>query len=384
MNKILLQATGKTLKSDKKGCYVLSKVHCSPLSRAYNESTRLIATKQFEYNHSGHNGKAKTWSKIAFSAMLGGSLALYLAKNKLTVHNQTNYTESEEEKWKGVSITLYQYQTCPFCSKTRSFLQAYNVPFKSVEVHPIFKKEIKFSEYKKVPIVSIEKEGKSEQLNDSSLIISVLASYLINENISISELLNQYPESELIDEDGKVKKLILNKHWLIMEENEVTLPNYKDARSEEAQWRAWADDYLVHLISPNVYRTLSEALQAFDYHVKQGRFNGTWEGTVAKYGGAVAMWVIGKRLKKKYKISENVRIDLYKACNTWVKAIGHDRKFMGGDKPNLADICVFGVLSVMENLDSFNDVVTHSKIKKWYFATKKAIEEHKGQNLNAT
>ena len=60
-----------------------------------------------------------------------------------------------------MSIKLYQYQTCPFCSKTRFFLQAYNIPFEIVEVHPIFKKEIKFAESKKVPIVVIEKNGKT-------------------------------------------------------------------------------------------------------------------------------------------------------------------------------------------------------------------------------
>ena len=68
---------------------------------------------------------------------------------------------------------------------------------------------------------------------------------------------------------------------------------------EEAEWRMWADDFLVHIISPNVYRTLRESYQAFNHHVKQGRFNGTWEGFVAKYVGAGAMWMISKKLKKK-------------------------------------------------------------------------------------
>ena len=32
----------------------------------------------------------------------------------------------------------------------------YNVPYKVVEVNPIFKKEIKWSEYKKVPILMVD------------------------------------------------------------------------------------------------------------------------------------------------------------------------------------------------------------------------------------
>lgn len=65
---------------------------------------------------------------------------------------------------------------------------------------------------------------------------------------------------------------------------------------EEMKWRQWADDWLVHLISPNVYRTTGEALASFDYIVREGKF-GTVEGFFAKYVGAAAMYIISKRLK---------------------------------------------------------------------------------------
>lgn len=64
------------------------------------------------------------------------------------------------------------------------------------------------------------------------------------------------------------------------------------------KWRKWADDWLVHLISPNVYRTPREALASFDYIVREGKF-GTVEGFFAKYMGAFAMFFISKRLKKR-------------------------------------------------------------------------------------
>lgn len=67
---------------------------------------------------------------------------------------------------------------------------------------------------------------------------------------------------------------------------------------EEIKWRKWADDWLVHLISPNVYRTPGEALASFDYIVREGKF-GRFEGFFAKYVGAAAMWIISKRLKNK-------------------------------------------------------------------------------------
>lgn len=71
-----------------------------------------------------------------------------------------------------------------------------------------------------------------------------------------------------------------------------------NACREEMKWRKWADDWLVHLISPNVYRTPREALASFDYIVREGKF-GTVEGFFAKYLGAVAMFFISKRLKKR-------------------------------------------------------------------------------------
>ena len=51
------------------------------------------------------------------------------------------------------SLTLYQYQTCPFCCKTRAFLDYYGVSYEIVEVNPLFRREIKFSKYRKVPFI---------------------------------------------------------------------------------------------------------------------------------------------------------------------------------------------------------------------------------------
>lgn len=43
----------------------------------------------------------------------------------------------------------------------------------------------------------------------------------------------------------------------------------------------------------------------------------------------------------RHNLQNDVRQDLYKAVNEWVAAIGKNKKFMGGDQPNLADlVCV--------------------------------------------
>ena len=40
----------------------------------------------------------------------------------------------------------------------------------------------------------------------------------------------------------------------------------------------------------------------------------------------------------RYKLNDDVRKSLYESCQEWTKAVGSKRKFMGGDKPNLADL----------------------------------------------
>lgn len=51
------------------------------------------------------------------------------------------------------NVRLYQYQTCPFCCKTRAFLDYYGIKYEVVEVNPLFRREIKFSKYRKVPFI---------------------------------------------------------------------------------------------------------------------------------------------------------------------------------------------------------------------------------------
>lgn len=55
----------------------------------------------------------------------------------------------------GLRLTLYQYKTCPFCSKVRAFLDYYGLPYEIVEVNPVMRQEIKWSTYRKVPILMV-------------------------------------------------------------------------------------------------------------------------------------------------------------------------------------------------------------------------------------
>lgn len=274
-------------------------------------------------------------------------------------------------------LTLYQYKTCPFCSKVRAFLDYSGLSYQIVEVNPVMRQEIKWSKYRKVPILMVD---DTVQLNDSSVIISTLKTFLVSKEKTIPQVIICYPEMKSKNDSGKEVIEYNNKYWLMLSEIEADqLYPEKESRKEEMKWRQWADDWLVHLISPNVYRTPSESLASFDYIVREGKF-GTFEGFFAKYVGALAMFLISKRLKSRHNLQDDVRQDLYEAVNDWVSAIGKSRKFMGGERPNLADLAVFGVLRVMEGLQSFDDMMENTKVKYWYRRMERAVQHHEGQN----
>ncbi|XP_048857625.1 prostaglandin E synthase 2 [Brienomyrus brachyistius] len=307
---------------------------------------------------------------LSCAFLLGSGIGLYqTVKLSFQRHLAAQDTNAPRREPK---LTLYQYKTCPFCSKVRAFLDYYGLPYETVEVNPVMRQEIKWSQYRKVPILMVD----GTQLNDSSVIISALKTYLVSTEKTIPEIITYYPELKSKNEKGKEVTEYCNKYWLMLTEAESEkLYLEKDSRKEEMKWRQWADDWLVHLISPNVYRTPHEALASFDYIVHEGKF-GSFEGFFAKYLGAAAMFLISKRLKRRHNLQDDVRQDLYTAVDDWMSAIGKKRPFMGGEKPNLADLAVYGVLRVMEGLQAFDDMMENTKVKHWYGRVEEAAQRH--------
>ncbi|KAJ4888833.1 Glutathione S-transferase family protein [Raphanus sativus] len=149
----------------------------------------------------------------------------------------------------------------------------------------------------------------------------------------------------------------------------------KSEDDEEMKWRKWVDNHLVHILSPNIYRSTSEALESFDYITTHGNFGFT-ERLVAKYAGATAMYFVSKKLKKKYNITDE-RAALYDAAETWVDAL-NGRPFLGGSRPNLADLAVFGVLRPIRYLRSGKDMVDNTRIGEWYSRMENTVGEPSG------
>ncbi|XP_030765857.1 prostaglandin E synthase 2 [Sitophilus oryzae] len=280
----------------------------------------------------------------------------------------------------GLKLTLYQYQTCPFCCKVRAFLDYYGISYNVVEVDPVLRQSIKWSEYKKVPILIAQTESGYQPLNDSTMIISALASYLKDSDKSLTEIAKCFPFISFYDEDGSKKNEIMNKYFLMLS-NEQIYPDEQISK-DERKWRKWVDNVLVHVLSPNVYRTMDESLQAFNWFSEVGEWDKNfpaWERNLIVYVGSSAMYLIGKKLKKKYRLKDDVRESLYDECSKWTKELRKKgTTFHGGDHPNLADLAVYGVLNSIEGCSAFRDLLNRSNIGTWYSAMKDAVSSHRG------
>ena len=94
-------------------------------------------------------------------------------------------------------------------------LDYYGLSYDVVEVDSVLRKEIEWSAYKKVPILLTKVSGGYQPLNDSSMIVSLISSYLQDQSKNIEELAKFYPTINITDESGKPKKEIMNKYFLM-------------------------------------------------------------------------------------------------------------------------------------------------------------------------
>ena len=95
-------------------------------------------------------------TRIAGGLLLSSGTALLTVQacsSSTTTTNTTASSPTSSSPRTLPPLTLYQYQTCPFCCKARAFLDYYGIDYEVVEVNPIFRREIKFSTNKKLPLI---------------------------------------------------------------------------------------------------------------------------------------------------------------------------------------------------------------------------------------
>ncbi|KAF4657797.1 Prostaglandin E synthase 2 [Perkinsus chesapeaki] len=284
------------------------------------------------------------------------------ASEKVTVVEQL--PKDFDLKTGAVKICLYQYESCPFCRKVRGVLDYHRLPYKLIEVHPLTKAETKAfaPDYKKVPLVTFEYNGRKVQMRNSSDIVAAVAGGMG----TIAQPKKGVP---------LVKAPIPTELTKYMTGPEAVVPEKKSGEAEEVksdaemsieeQWVRWADQCLVQLIVINIYRNLKESMETFDYLLTHKEFGYISKMAVYWSGTFVMMMVSGARRKKYHLPKGEEREALYEALDMMVEQMG-DNSFLGGASPCTADFNVYGVLRSVEGFTTERLMWENTKIKSWY------------------
>ncbi|NCN27059.1 hypothetical protein GW915_05735 [bacterium] len=219
------------------------------------------------------------------------------------------------------SSKLYQYEVCPFCWKARVALALKGVDFEKIEVHPLKKKEIAFSaDYKKVPILV---DASGVQVNDSNAIM------------------------EHVDSAYEGVKLFAAADT--------------DERKKQEKWLNWSEGF-VKGIPPLIYDTLPNALKAFDYITKEGKFSWFQKRTI-KYSGALVMKMVAKKSKERQNITDPKQ-HIEDLVSEWEEALAGN-EFMGGSTPDASDAAVFGITLSTKGLPAWKLFKGHPGYFSW-------------------
>lgn len=212
-------------------------------------------------------------------------------------------------------ITLYQFQSCPFCCKVRALLNFIKKPYKVVEVTPFGMKELDFTDHKKVPVLK----------DDDKVIV---------ESAAIIDYVNEHYAKLPITENDK-------------------------------EWTDWVDNKLVHYLPPLIHPNFKTSLRNFNTIIQPGQF-GWFKGKLVRFAGAIAMPKVARKMKQKHNIVD-VETEYLDAIEHWVNNGLKDQAFYGGREPSFVDCSVFGVLRSGHQLGVIKLTKNHNKhFAIWY------------------
>lgn len=207
-------------------------------------------------------------------------------------------------------ITLYQFRSCPFCSKVRALLNFSKTPYEVVEVSPRNMKELKgITDHRKVPVLT--------------------------------------DDDKVIVESAKIIEYINDKY--------AKLP----VSEEDKKWTDWVDNTLVHYLPPLIHPDFKTSYENIKRIANSKSF-------LVPLMGAMIMPKVANRMKIKHNI-KNPRQEFHDAIDYWVEEGLQGKPFYGGDSPSFVDCSVFGVLRSGHQLGVIRPAMQHNKyFALWY------------------
>ena len=289
---------------------------------------------------------------LRFTAAAGGIGGVFYWRMNQSVPlvNPPRLVSSLPSEVKLNNVTLYQYESCPFCRKVRGVLDYSGVPYKIVEVHPLTKAETKpfAAEYGKVPILTVSSGNDNYQLRDSSRII---------ENVLLTT------SGPLKPSPATVGRPLGPKTWKVDDEPSI-----------EDEWVRWTDARLVQLIVANIYCNLGESKETFNYLLTHDKFN--WFSKMAVlWSGTVVMTMVASKRRKTLGLEKGQeREALYDAIRMFLDTGLAKHPFLGGDSPNKADFNIYGVMRSIEGFSTQSDLFQNvSEFGFWYSRMEAAV-----------
>ncbi|PWQ98166.1 glutathione S-transferase family protein [Leucothrix pacifica] len=212
-------------------------------------------------------------------------------------------------------LTLYQFNSCPFCWKVRSLLNYAKQPYDIVEVTPMGMQELDFTDHAKVPVLK----------DDDKVIV---------ESAAIVDYINEHYAQAPKSEDSK-------------------------------RWTDWVDETLVHYLPPLIHPNFTTSWKNFGAIMLADQYP-AFKGFIVRLGGSIVMPKVAKRMKAKYDINDE-KTEFLAAIDQWSDEGLTDKSFYGGDKPDFVDCSVFGVLRSGDQLGIVDMAKNHnSTFAAWY------------------
>lgn len=214
-------------------------------------------------------------------------------------------------------LTLYQFDSCPFCWKVKALLNYTGQEYQTVEVTPFGMPELDFTEHKKVPV-----------LRD---------------------------DDKVIVESAEIIKYI-NEHY-------SKLPVNKNAE----KWAKWLDDKLVHYLPPLIHPSMGKSFKNFGHIIQKGQF-GWFKTKLVRLVGSFVMPRVATKMRLKHNI-KNVEQEFLQQIDHWVDGGLAGKQYFGGDTADFVDCSVFGVMRSGHHLGVIALAKQHNaEFGRWYDA----------------
>jgi microsomal prostaglandin-E synthase 2 len=134
------------------------------------------------------------------------------------------------------------------------------------------------------------------------------------------------------------------------------------------KWSKWSTDKLAVYMYPNITRTFSECRSALSYF-SNAKGIGAFDAFLTQTVGAFGMSMAHGKIKKKYGIVDE-RASLWSALDEWSEELDRASpscSFHGGNRPDIGDVSVWGVLNAAQGLPLFEEMKAHGsgRVGKW-------------------